>query len=434
MAVYLRGSFLFIFLAFLPVVATAQSFTSENFEVFTPVIAPSSYSTSTNFSLFSILSPEAIASSTASLYNLFSGFLYFPYISTPVVSATPGNTEVALSWTAADGVLGWSVGSYAVGQGTTSGGPYTYTNVGNTLSSTRTGLSNGTTYYFILRVLDSVGNVVATSTQVSGTPVAPSGGTGGGGGGGGGGGSPPSLGSGVVNFSGRAYPRSTVTVLKDAQVVATTIADALANFQVSVSGLGGGNYLFSVYGEDNKGVRSSLITFPVSVTSGATTNIGGIFITPTIGVDKSEVRKGDNIAIFGQTVAQSDVTIQVNSEETLFAQTKADSSGIYLYNFDTTPLEYGEHSTKSKSSIAGEISQFSAVAEFRVGTQNILATPPLVVAKKGDVNGDKRVNLVDFSIAAYWFRRPSPPTNVDLNKDSKVDLVDFSILAFNWTG
>jgi hypothetical protein len=41
---------------------------------------------------------------------------------------------------------------------------------------------------------------------------------------------------------------------------------------------------------------------------------------------------------------------------------------------------------------------------------------------------------VDFSIMAYWYKRPNPPASVDLNGDSKIDLVDFSILAFNWTG
>jgi hypothetical protein len=50
------------------------------------------------------------------------------------------------------------------------------------------------------------------------------------------------------------------------------------------------------------------------------------------------------------------------------------------------------------------------------------------------MNNDKQVNLVDFSIAAYWYKRPSPPANIDLNSDGKVDLVDFSIMAYYWTG
>ncbi len=252
-----------------------------------------------------------------------------------------------------------------------------------------------------------------------------------GGGGGGGGGYAAPITS--VVFSGRAYPQSTVTLLKDAQIAATTVAGSDANFQVTVSGLSGGNYIFSVYSEDNKGNRSSLLTFPLSVTSGASTNVSGIFIAPTIAVDKSEVKQGDNIAIFGQSAPNSEITISVNSDEEFFNKVTADKNGVYLYNFDTSPLTMGQHFTKSKTALNGEISSFSKTISFAAGTKTVLAQPT-AVAVKGDSNGDKRVNLVDFSISAYWYKRPSPPASADLNGDGKVDLVDFSIMAFYWTG
>jgi hypothetical protein len=254
--------------------------------------------------------------------------------------------------------------------------------------------------------------------------------SGGGGGGGGGGYIPPET---RVIFSGRAYPKSAITILKDAQIVATTIAGADANFLVSLSGLSGGNYIFSLYSEDNQGIRSSLLTFPVSVTSGATTNVSGIFIAPTIAVDKSEVKRGDNIAIFGQSAPQAEITIQVSSDEEFFVKTPSDKNGVYLYNFGTEVLDYGSHLTKSKAAKDGEISSFSKAVNFLVGTKNIFAKPAKC-PPKGDLNSDCRVNLVDFSIAAYWYKRPNPPVAVDLNGDRKIDLIDFSIMAFYWTG
>jgi hypothetical protein len=235
----------------------------------------------------------------------------------------------------------------------------------------------------------------------------------------------------AVVFSGRAYPKSTVTILKDAQIAATTVAGSDANFSVKISGLSGGNYIFSIYSEDNKGIRSSLLTFPISVTAGATTNVGGIFIAPTISVDKSEVKRGDNIAIFGQSAPKAEITIQVSSEEEFFAKTPADKDGVYLYNFDTTPLEIGQHSTKSKAALDGAISSFSKTVSFNVGAKTVLAKPKFL---KGDLNTDGRVNLIDFSIAAYWYKRSNPPANTDLNGDGKVDLIDFSIMAYYWTG
>lgn len=240
----------------------------------------------------------------------------------------------------------------------------------------------------------------------------------------------------VVNFSGRAYPKTTVTLLKDAQIAATTVAGSDANFQISLSGLSAGNYIFSVYSEDKEGRRSSLLTFPVSVTSGTTTNVSGIFIAPTIAVDKEEVKRGDNIAIFGQSVPKADITIQVSSEEDFFAKIIADTNGIYLYNFGTEVLDYGSHLTKSKAAKDGEISSFSRAVSFLVGTKTILKEEPEeeLEISKVDLNSDNRVNIVDFSIAAYWYKRPSPPASVDLNSDGRVDLVDFSIMAYYWTG
>jgi len=258
------------------------------------------------------------------------------------------------------------------------------------------------------------------------------------GGGGGGGGYIAPITS--VVFSGRAYPRSTVTLLKDAQIAATTISGTDANFQISISGLSGGNFIFSVYSEDNKGIRSSLLTFPISVTSGATTNVSGIFISPTIGVDKSEVKRGDDIAIFGQSAPQADMIISVNSEEEFFGKTISDKDGIYLYNFDSSFVDYGTHYTKSKASIGNvAVSNFSNVISFKVGTKNVFAGAPAKCPAKADLNSDCRVNLVDFSIAAYWYKRPlsaefKSKETERLSGDGKIDLIDFSIMAFYWTG
>ncbi len=248
-------------------------------------------------------------------------------------------------------------------------------------------------------------------------------------GGGGGGGYTPVT---RVIFSGRAYPLSRVILLKDAQLAVQTIAGPDANFQIDLSGLSAGNYIFCLYSEDSQARRSSLFTFPISITHGATTNISGIFIAPTIDVDKSEVKRGDNLAIFGQSAADSEITISINSDQEIFKKTQADNSGIYLYNLDTAPLEIGQHFTKSKAALNGEISSFSKAVSFAVGT----ITVPKEIAEYGeaDLNRDCRIDLVDFSIAAYWYKRSSPPANIDLNSDGKVDLVDFSIMAYYWTG
>ena len=93
-----------------------------------------------------------------------------------------------------------------------------------------------------------------------------------------------------VNFSGRAYPNSEVTLLKDGQIASVITAGTNAAFSTSLSGLSAGNYNFVIYSEDKQGRRSALFSFPTYVVSGSTTNVSGIFLAPTIALDKSEVK------------------------------------------------------------------------------------------------------------------------------------------------
>lgn len=421
---------LLVFISY-PFFANSLNLDSSSYKIENPTFnLGGGLSTSTNFKLFSNLGETAVGQSFSSGFAGRLGFLYFPIATSPVVSAVPGNAKVDLTWSASTATLA-NVTHYEVGTSTSLNGSYSYTNVGNVLLYTKTSLINNTTYYFKVRAYAD-GILLATSGAVSSTPVAPAAG-----GGGGGGGTTGSTGTGVI-FSGRAYPLSKVSILKDGQLVITTIAGPDSNFTASLLNLSSGNYNFSVYGEDKNGVRSSSFTFPIYITSNVTTNIGGIFIAPTISVDKKEVKKGETIVVFGQSAQSSEITISINSEPEFFIQRQSDSNGVYLLNFDTSVLALGKHSARSKAAKNEEISPFSASVGFAVGSQNVLV-PTDSCAKKGDLNADCRINLVDFSIAAFWYKKPlsitfSTKENEKLNGDNKIDLVDFSIMAFNWTG
>jgi hypothetical protein len=56
--------------------------------------------------------------------------------------------------------------------------------------------------------------------------------------------------------------------------------------------------------------------------------------------------------------------------------------------------------------------------------------------RAGDINGDNRVTLTDFSVLARSFNtvggQPNFDAAADLNGDNRVDLVDFSLLASNF--
>lgn len=232
--------------------------------------------------------------------------------------------------------------------------------------------------------------------------------------------------------SGYAQPLSEVVLMTDGEIRATTRAGSDSKFSFKLTNLSPGNYLITLYSEDKKGNRSSLYTFPVYLRAGETITSGNILLSPTIDVDKREVKKGDFISIFGFAQKNADVLINVSSEEELFLKTTANDEGFYLYQLDTSPLDFGDHQTKSKSILANQmVSNYSRVVTFKIGENTVIKItkcPPV------DLNNDCRVNLIDFSILAYWYKKPKPLSKYDLNKDGKVDLIDFSILAYWWTG
>src|SRR5262249_33837649 len=89
------------------------------------------------------------------------------------LTATPGNTQVALSWTASSGAT-----SYNVKRSTVNGSGYgILTNVGTT-SYTNTGVTNGVTYYYVVSAVNSAGesgNSAQASATPGGAPGAPTG-------------------------------------------------------------------------------------------------------------------------------------------------------------------------------------------------------------------------------------------------------------------
>jgi fibronectin type 3 domain-containing protein len=83
------------------------------------------------------------------------------------LQATAGNAQVALTWSASAGAT-----SYNVKRSTTNGGPYTQISSPSTNSFTDTGLTNATTYYYVVSAVNSAGQS-ANSNQASATPTAP---------------------------------------------------------------------------------------------------------------------------------------------------------------------------------------------------------------------------------------------------------------------
>ena len=247
---------------------------------------------------------------------------------------------------------------------------------------------------------------------------------------------PPPPGGGVyippetkVIFKGKAYPNAFLTILKDNKVAATFFAQSSGLFERELSGIGGGTYTFSIFAEDSEGRRSVTLSFTVSILSGMTTTISGIFISPTIELLPTQVEKGDKVNIFGQVFPESKVNIFVSSKEVV-KETTADEKGNWVYKLDTGPVEEGEHEARAKALYGdGEQSPFSQTLSFLVLKKGAL------ICKGADLNFDGKVNIIDFSILLYFWGQTKPGNPcADINFDGLVNITDFSIMMYWWTG
>lgn len=80
------------------------------------------------------------------------------------LAATAGNAQVALTWNASTGAT-----SYNIKRATVSGGPYSTVGTSTTPTFTNTGLTNGTTYFYVVTAVNSSGES-GNSNQASATP------------------------------------------------------------------------------------------------------------------------------------------------------------------------------------------------------------------------------------------------------------------------
>lgn len=279
---------------------------------------------------------------------------------------------------------------------------------------------------------------VVLSTSTPPDPIPPSGGGGSGGGGGGAGVYIPPVepNHDSAIFKGLAYPGSIVSLLKNGTIITEVPASPNGTFQITVRNLGQGTYTFGIIAEDVERRKSSMQTFSIYLTSDVSTVVEGIFIPPTITTDKTETVRGDPIVLLGKAAPNATVTLVVNSDTQLIKKVPSNSVGTWLYKLDSFELELGDHEGKVRSSSLGDMSPFSQPINFVVGTKNVLrqAVSQTTSSRKCDLNGDTRVNLLDFSIMAFWYKRTGFPLKVDLNNDKKIDLSDVSILAYCWTG
>lgn len=236
-------------------------------------------------------------------------------------------------------------------------------------------------------------------------------------------------------FRGKAYPGSDILLLKNGLTLNELPANKDGTFEIPVRNIRPGTYTFGLQAKDSSGLKSSMLTYTIAVVSGAVTEVSDIVIPPTITSDKTEVKLGDSIIFSGKSIPNREVYLTVFAKNGITKNVIGDASGTWSYTLSTTNLELGDYNVKARTKIGTGFTLYSENVLFKIGTSNKFRKAVTSSAQaRCDLNNDSRVNLLDFSIMAYWYKRLGFPVKVDLNIDGRINLTDLSILAYCWTG
>lgn len=234
----------------------------------------------------------------------------------------------------------------------------------------------------------------------------------------------------AVRFSGYAYPNALVSISKQGILALSVYADDSGYFTATLEEEYDETILYSVIARDVLGNRSLLLNYPIAIQVGYLTHLSGILFAPTVVLDKRETVLNGDIVISGYALPNREIDIIINGNQQKIFEKKTNSDGTYKYTLNLSNLSKGEYtiSVKYKND-----ERLSKLVKFYIGDKTLL-NEDVIETLPGDCNTDGVINLIDFSVLAFWYKKPNPPICVDVKRDNIVDLIDFSILAYFWTG
>lgn len=194
-----------------------------------------------------------------------------------------------------------------------------------------------------------------------------------------------------VTFEGYASPFASIVITTDGQILRSTTADETGKWTIPEARVKRGFSSFCVTTIDFKRLGESEACMeiePIYVSS----TIYDIFLPPTIGLFRKQVRVGQEAIIWGYSMPNSRVTIRINDNETITLT--ADAAGYYEYRFE--PERAGSYRLKATAVYQG-LTSLEPTKDVILEAQTI---PQEAVGKVGEGLGRLR-NL--FSSTIFWF-------------------------------
>jgi cysteine-rich repeat protein len=235
------------------------------------------------------------------------------------------------------------------------------------------------------------------------------------------------LGETKVVLRGKAYPNTLVNVVVDGKLKGTARADANANFLFSATDITPGTATFGFWANDPDGTQSITTSMVFEVVQSAVTTVANIYFPPTIKATPRQVAPGGLLTLAGFSVPAATVVTEIAPGVDTILNAPTDAEGKWALQVDTRSITDGFHTAKSFFELSGATrSGYGKAVNFFVGEGSPTETG------SSDLNGDGKVNLVDFSI--FLLAWGTDDSRSDFNLDGIVNLGDFSIMLFNWTG
>jgi len=230
-----------------------------------------------------------------------------------------------------------------------------------------------------------------------------------------------------VRLTGRAFPGASLNIIaiSGADTLQSQKGTATANgsFVINFTGLTGGARSYGIIGMDKNNNTTQVKIFDANMANRLLQlDVNGILLSPTIGLIRSAITKGDVLGINGAGVPSYKIEVQVDNQPTIITTT-VDSKGVYKAVVPTSELELGSHTIRTRQiSPAGLKSDYSPQEVFSI--VNIF-TPNM------DFNSDGAIGIQDYSIFISRWQSADPKLRAknDLNGDGKVDVQDFSIFV-----
>lgn len=365
----------------------------------------------------------------------------------PSGEVAAGNPTIELSFE----TWAWANCRYATSSGISySDMPYSFSSSdGQIFYTDLTGFVDGQSYTFYIRCINSLGNAnntdyvlsffldptpdILTSSSGSDEGAAPGAGYLGPGGIGTYPNGSAYLYMSSVTLSGWTIPMQNVTILKDGVSTASVQSQADGSFRSQVSGLERGTYTFSAFTTDSRDTDSASYASSLTIGQATNNNLSNILIPPILALSSDSIASGDPLTATGEGMPNTQIEVDVHPP--LSGASLADThvyyatstvTGSWSVDLATSTLSDGVYVAVAREIQSPQsLSGFSSPVSFTVGSGGSCSAST-------DLNGDKKVNLVDFSIFLTFWNTAGPEG--DFNCDGTVNLADFSIMLFHWTG